>query len=102
MKIKLRAPLVYCDRTYTELELNLDRLTGKDLLAVSGELRKAGVRDVLSPETDERYLLAVAARAAGVDQELLELLPAREFLRVKLEVQGFLLGSDLGGTPSES
>ena len=36
---------------------------------------------------------AVAARAARVPGEALAALPARDFVRIKREVQGFLLGA---------
>ena len=94
MKIALRKPLTWEEQTYQELDLNLDALTGADLLAVSRELRREQAKEpVLQPETDDRYLIAVAARAARVPCEALAALPARDFVRIKMEVQGFLLGA---------
>ena len=101
MRIPLRKPIAWEGVTHEALELDLDALTGRDLMKVSRELRVAG-EHVLHPETDDRYIVAVAARAAKVPVELLHELPARDFVRVKTEVQGFLLGSDSDASPSES
>lgn len=102
MRIDLSRPVEWEGETRDHLDLDLERMTGRDLQAVEREMRKAGVRDVLSPETDSRYLVALAARAARVDVELLESLPARDYTRVKMEAQGFLLGSDSEPSPNES
>ena len=99
MRIKLRKLVTWEEKTYQELDLNLDALTGKDLLAVTRELQ-AAKEPVLSPNTDARYHAAVAARAARVPVELIHALPARDFTRVTVEVQGFLLGADSETSPS--
>ena len=100
--VDLSRPIEWEGETFKRLAFDIGSLTGRDLQAILRHLRKTGVRDVAMPETDERYLMAVAAKAGNVDVEMLEALPARDYTAVKMETQGFLLGSDSGPTPSES
>lgn len=102
MKIQLSKPVEWEEKTYIELDLDLDRLHGADSLAVLGRLRKEHPREpVLQPETDDRYILAMAARAAKVPQDLFSALPLRDFTRLKLEVQAFFMGADTAEPPSD-
>jgi len=102
VKIKLTKPTAWDEVTYTELDIDLERLTGADSLAVTRKLRKEYPKEpVLQPETDDRYVLAMAARAARVPEELFGALPLPEFARVKMEVQAFLLGA-AGEVPEET
>lgn len=94
MKIALHKPVTYEEVSYKEIDLDLDRLTGADSLAVTRQLRREHPKDpVMQPETDDRYILAIAARAARVPVELFSALSLADFARVKMEVQAFLLGS---------
>ena len=93
MKIALPKPIEWEGLTYAEINLDLDGLTGRDLLAVRKELRVSGVRDILQAETDERYLVAVACKAGHLPAAVLEAAPAKVFVRVTAEVQAFLLGA---------
>lgn len=103
MKIKLPRPVEWEGETYEDLDLDLDRLTGADALAVTRLLRQRHPREpVLQAETDDRYLVAMAARAARVPEALLEALPIQTFVRIRTEVQGFLLGAVSAETPAES
>ena len=102
MRIDLSRPVEWEGVAYDHLDLDFERFTGSDLQAIERDLRKSGVRDILAPETDSRYLVALAARAARVDVELLAALPARDYTRVKMEAQGFLLGSDSEPSPDAS
>mgnify|MGYP006995563606 CR=1 FL=1 len=94
MIIKLKRPVEYCDKRYEEIDLDFDGLTGADSLSVSASLRKRFPREpVMQPETDERYLVALAARASKIDQEFFSLLALADFTMVKFEAQAFLLGA---------
>ena len=103
MIIRLAKPLVYCDATHTEINLDLDRLTGADSMAVTRELRAKHPKEpVIMAEMDDRYLVAMAARASGIEEAALCALPLRVFGQVKMEVQGFLLGAASEATSPES
>lgn len=76
---------------YKELDLDLDGLTGADLIKAS---REAQVLGDVSPvqELSMTYLAVVAAKASNVPVDLIQALPAGEFAKVKMQVQNFLLG----------
>ena len=93
MKIQLSKPYVDGDRTLTEIDLDLDGLKGRDLNAATRDLL-VSKEVVLSPNTDPRYHTRIAAKAAHLPLELIEDLPAKDFTRITMEVQGFLLGAD--------
>lgn len=91
MKRKLTRPVEWCGKTYEELDLDFEKLTGAHLIACAREA------DVLSPtpirmrETSIDYLRAVAAKAAGVPVDLLDVLSAKDFTALTVETQAFLL-----------
>lgn len=100
MIIKLAEPLVWEEKTYEQVELDLSRLRGKDKLAILKRLRQEHRQDpILQPETDDRYLVAVAARASKIPEEALGELTLPEYSRVILEVQSFLLGEAVKPKP---
>ena len=82
------------DKAIDVLTLDLESLTGKHLMKASREAdaKRGGV--ALSMNLDIHYHIEVAAIACGLDAEALERLPARDFTKVQVAVQGFLLGAD--------
>ena len=89
MRIELTKPLEFEGATVDHLDLDLEALTGKDLLAAEREAMSLSS----GPVTDisKTYAACVAAKAAKVVVDLLLALPAKDFTRVTAEVQGFLL-----------
>ncbi|MFH5187109.1 phage tail assembly protein [Paenibacillus sp. TAB 01] len=90
---KLSRSLVFEGDTVTELDLDLESLTSDDLLAAERQLtihNKGNPTPVL--EISKLYLAMVAARAAKVPFELIKSLPARDFSKITIRVQNFLLG----------
>jgi len=94
--IKLQTPVEFEGATVSELELDLDSLTGADLIAAERESNGP------VSEMSKGYQAALAARAAGKPLELIHALKARDFTEVTVRVQGFLLGMDSEGESSES
>lgn len=89
MEIKLSKEFEYEGKTYKTLNLDMDKLTGKDILAVESEaVAMAG-----GPVTDfsKTYQAVLAAKAAGVAPDMIIALPAKDFLTVTLEASAFLL-----------
>jgi len=101
--VKFPEPIKWEDEIYSEVDPDLvKRLKGKDKLAIMRRLR-AKKQNIMQPETDERYLLAVLSKVSGIPEEAFGELPIAVFTQLQLEVQGSLLGSEDGGqTPSES
>lgn len=91
MKIKLSKTYNSEGKEFRELDIDFDRLTGKDLVDASKEARILG--DV-SPvqELSPTYLAVVGAKAAGISIDTVLALSAKDFTSVKTETQNFLLG----------
>ena len=90
--IHLKKPIEHEGQTVTELELDLEGLTGEDMTQAEAEhaVMTGGASSVL--ELSKAYLMHVAARAAKLPVETIKSLDARDFTRVTMEVQNFLLG----------
>ena len=89
MRLDFEKSVEFEGKTYEGLDLNLEALIGKDIIATKKEamdLARMPVTDV-----SKIYHVCVAARASGVTPDMILSLPAKEFNRVTLETQGFLL-----------
>ncbi|TGV29902.1 phage tail assembly protein [Mesorhizobium sp. M00.F.Ca.ET.186.01.1.1] len=89
---KLSRPFSFDGTEYTELKLDLDDLTGEDLIACERQLNATTDDVVFVKELSKPYLALVAARAAKVPVELIRKLPGKDFSKVTMQVQNFLLG----------
>ncbi len=94
MKITLSKPLSYKDTELDSLELELDSLTGRDLIAIEDSLRASGSVNLFS----QSYFAAVAARAAHIPVDVLKTLGAKDFMKVTAEVINFLTATDSEGS----
>ncbi len=97
----LSRPIKFEDKTYTSLNLDFEKLTGADILAVDREIKNKAMStgsqsDLISfsPGTDVKYQAAIVAKAAGVYIGLMEELSAKDFMRVCQRAQNFLLSMD--------
>ncbi len=88
--IPLRKPFTYEGKEYNEIRLDLDALSGKDVIDAETEARSMGARAIML-ESSKVYQSILAAKAAGVTVDLIQALPAKEFSQVTGAVQGFLL-----------
>lgn len=86
MQITLSHPVNYKDTELRTLELDLDSLTGNDLIAVEDTLRASGQVNLFS----QSYFAAIAARSAHIPVEVLKGLPVKDFMKVTSEVINFL------------
>lgn len=83
--------IIFEGEEYKKININLEGLTGKDIKDVSNELLAQG--EVLGfAETNKNFLAALAARAANLPFEFMDYIPARDFSKITIEVQNFLLG----------
>ena len=91
MKITLTKAIEHGGKKITELDLNFEKLSGRDLAEAAKEARLMGD---MAPKQDFtcEYLSAVAAKAAGVAADTILELPSLDFMRVKAEVEAFLYG----------
>ena len=81
-------------KEYPEVDLsNLDNLTARDLMAIGRQVGRVQGGTVVAPELNPEYTVAIAARVASLPLEFFYGLPAREFVKVRGAVTGFLFAS---------
>ncbi|UTW68686.1 phage tail assembly protein [Anaerobacillus sp. HL2] len=83
-------PITFEDKEYTEFVLDFDGLSGKDMIAAEKETRLRGDNPPVL-ELNKTFQAIVAAKAAKVPTDMVLLLPAKEFTKVTLLAQSFLL-----------
>ena len=93
MKIQLKKPITHKGYEIKALDLELDTLTGNDLIDVEEQILKTG-NPIQSTDFSRVYLITVAARALRMPVEILKQMCARDFARVVNEVRNFLTLSD--------
>lgn len=91
MKIKLKKAINFEGECITELNLDLDRLTGKDMIDAQKEIHSM---DVPIQEFNKEYLAVLAAKACGYPTDLIPLLGIKDFSAITVQVQNFLLGEE--------
>lgn len=92
--LKLAKPYKFDQKEYTEVDLHgLENTTAADLDAVGKILQKTGTVSPM-PEMTLGYSCYLAARVSGLAVEFFQGLPAREAIKLKNVVTGFLYGGD--------
>ena len=99
MKITLSKPLSYRDTELEELELDLDSLTGQDLIDIEESHRASGKNIQLFSQS---YFSAVAAKSAHLPVEVINSLPLKDFTRITNQVIFFLSSTDSTDSPAEN
>lgn len=90
--IRLSKPKEYMGKTYEELVLAFDELTGRDMEAIDDELGAMGLV-IANPNISHKYHRLLAARAAGVPSDMIEVLPLRDYQRITQAARYFLLAT---------
>ena len=93
MKIQLKKAITHKGNELTTLDLELDNLTGNDLIDVEDQILKTG-NPIQSTDFSRVYLITVAARALHMPVEILKQMCSRDFAKVVNEVRNFLTASD--------
>ena len=92
--LKFRKPYVFDGKEYTEVDLSgLEDATAADLSAVGKILSKSGMVSPM-PEMTMDFSQYMAARIAKKPVEFFQRMPAREAIKLKNIVTGFLYGGD--------
>lgn len=85
-------PFTFEGTEHTGIDLDLDRLTGKDLVNIEAEMTARGIQAIM-PEISKSYQMLVAARAAKVHVDFIEALPIKEASAITMKVVNFLFAS---------
>ncbi|MBQ7154846.1 MAG: phage tail assembly protein [Synergistaceae bacterium] len=89
MIIKLSTPLSFKDSSVDELDLSLEKLTGRDLLDVEAGFKARGIQTG-AWDMSRAFCIALAAKSFNMPQEVLGNLPLKDFSRIVNEVITFL------------
>ena len=87
MKITLSKPLKYKDSELSQIDLELDKLTGQDLIDIESGFTARGQNVQLF---SQGYFAAIAAKSAHLPVEVIKSLPVKDFMRVTNQVIFFL------------
>lgn len=87
-------PYTFEEETYTEVDLSgLENITAADMIATQKAMARGGTVDML-PEMSVQYACIIAARISGKPIEFFTGLPAKEAIKLKNMVSGFIFGAD--------
>lgn len=90
--VQFRTPYVFEGNTYTHVDLSgLEHMTAGDVIRVANMLKK---NNDLVPELSMKFACIMAARASKKPVEFFLRLPARDAMKVKNTVVGFMFGTD--------
>ena len=88
--LKLKKPLMVDGEEKTEIEYDLEALTGNDVQQASIELTKRGIM-ATTIELDSNYHAALFAKASGLMFEDMNRLSAKDYANATNEVRNFFL-----------
>ena len=93
--VNLETPFEYEDKVYEKIEMDLEKLTGADAMAIEEELA-AVQHTVTYPMADGEYIRMVAARASGIAENVFSAMPIRNYVAILQAVRLFLLRPGTG------
>ena len=92
--IRFSKPYTFEEETVSEIDISgIEGLTAADMIAVQKQMTKGGTVDAL-PEMSLQYACIVAARVTKRPIEFFTGLPARDAIKLKNKVTGFIFGAD--------
>lgn len=92
--LRFGKPYRFEGEVYTEVDLSgIEDITAADMIAAQKVMSKGGTVEVL-PEMSMQYACVIAARVAQKPIEFFTGLPARDAIRLKNIVTGFIFGAD--------
>lgn len=92
--LRFAKPYTFEEERFTEIDLSgLENITAADMIATQKLMTKGGTVDML-PEMSVQYACIIAARITGKPIEFFTGLPAREAIKLKNMVSGFIFGAD--------
>ena len=92
--LRFKKPYSFEGQSYTEVDLSgLEEISAADLCRVAKFVKKETGADPI-PEMSMPYAIQMAVRVTGKPIEFFQRLPAREAIKLKNLVAGFLYGGD--------
>ena len=87
MIITLSTPIKYKDSDLVDIDLELDKLTGQDLIDIESSF---AVRGQTVQLFSQGYFAAIAAKSAHLPVEVIKSLPVKDFMKLTNQVIFFL------------
>ena len=94
MKITLKKAITFEGKEITEIDMDLDSLTGEDMAQAEREYFASGGHPVAPLSISNGYCAALAARAANLPVEAIRALSLKDCNRVIFATQSFLLDAE--------
>lgn len=92
--LRFGKPYTFDDEVYNEVDLSgIEDITAADMIAAQKVMSKGGTIEVL-PEMSMQYACVIASRVAKKPIEFFTGLPAKDAIRLKNIVTGFIFGAD--------
>lgn len=87
-------PYTFEEETFSEVDLSrLENITAADMIAAQKQMSKGGTVNIL-PEMSLQFACIIAARISDKPIEFFTGLPAKEAMKLKNMVSGFIFGAD--------
>ncbi len=94
---ELKSPITYGGEEIKVLTFDFENMTGgtlkKILMEVRSKLGKRAGQELVVPEVSKDYQCGVAAKACGLDIDVMYKLKARDYTAITMRVSNFLLGA---------
>jgi hypothetical protein len=91
--VTLKKPVNFEGNEVTEISMDLESLTGRDISSIKSEWAMAGKFSPV-PAADIDFCILAACRASGQPAELFDLLGSKDYMRVSQEVSNFFNSPD--------
>ena len=87
-------PYIFEEETYTEVDLSgLENITAANMIIAQKAMAQGGTVDML-PEMSVQYACLIATQISSQPMEFFTGLPAKEAIKLKNMVTGFIFGAD--------
>lgn len=90
-EVILKTPITYDNIKYEKLVFDVQSISGRDLIEIQTDMKLAGIPLTSSMLIDEAYLARIAAKASGVELEVVESLKLKDFRSVVNKISGLMM-----------
>lgn len=90
-EVILKTPITYDNVKYERLIFDVQSISGRDLIEIQTDMKLAGIPLTSSMLIDEAYLARIAAKASGVELEVVESLKLKDFRSVVNKISGLMM-----------
>ena len=90
-EVILKTPITYDNVKYEKLVFDVQSISGRDLIEIQTDMKLAGIPLTSSMLIDEAYLARIAAKASGIELEVVESLKLKDFRSVVNKISGLMM-----------